>query len=87
MFYTTHLFYHIPPSILGLLLPLRISRKVKYIIRKYLISIVGIAGEFFICPAIRESQLGCSLQLFNQKLVVIKDNNNLRKDLIRGGPD
>ena len=76
VFYTIHLFYHILPSILGFLLPLRISRKVKYIIRKYLISIVGIAGEFFTCLAIREAQLVYSLQLFNQKLVVIKDNDN-----------
>ena len=83
VFYTIHLFYHILPSILGFLLPLRISRKVKYIIRKYLISIVDIAGEFFTCPAIREAQLVYSLQLFNQKLVVIKDNDNWRKGLIQ----
>ena len=91
MFYTIHLFYHILPSILGFLLPLKISRKIKYIIRKHLISIVSIAGEFFTCPTIREAQLGYSLQLFNQKLVVIKDNNsynnNLRKGLIQGGSD
>ena len=83
VFYTIHLFYHILPSILGFLLPLRISRKVKYIIRKYLISIVGIAGEFFTCLAIREAPLVYSLQLFNQKLVVIKDNDNWRKGLIQ----